>query len=319
MGANSKIEWTDHTFNPWQGCSKVSAGCKNCYAEVWAERFDLDVWGVNKPRKISAESTWKKPEMWNRQAFSEFGRKARVFCASLADVFEDHPDVTDARERLFSLIERTPNLIWLILTKRPDNVNLMIPDRWHGGQWPRNVWLGASVENQNVAGKRCFYLLETQAPLLFLSCEPLIGKLNLAGLQYNGVAFSAVEFGKIVPRSVDWIIVGGESGANARPMAFRWACALRDLALEKRIPFFFKQWGKYLPPSQQSLSHIIKNPNNYSEEDSDIVKKIVDGHEEPFFDLGKGRSGNLLDGRYWMEFPQRDMMFQDELKNGGLF
>jgi protein gp37 len=230
MGANTAIQWTDHSFNPWIGCSRISPGCVRCYAEAGARRWGQnDLWRRRGPRRVTSSAYWRKPRTWNREA-ERAGQPLKVFCASWADVFEDHPDVTEARARLWDLIEDTPWLRWQLLTKRPENAEAMVP--WGSG-WPPWVWLGASAENQDyydgpVHG-RGRVLAQTGAAVKFLSCEPLIGPLTLDGAP-----------------GIDWVIVGGESGGHARPAELAW---LRSLVAECRAAgtaVFVKQAGKVL-------------------------------------------------------------------------
>src|SRR4051812_16427350 len=146
MGMNSKIEWTHHTFNPWWGCVRISPACKHCYAETWAKRVGMnELWGKEAPRRFFTDAHWKEPLKWNREAMLA-GERRRVFCASMADVFEDRADLNQTRERLWGLIEATPHLDWLLLTKRIRHVRKLSP--WKG-KWPSNIWLGTSTENQN--------------------------------------------------------------------------------------------------------------------------------------------------------------------------
>src|SRR5271166_5607806 len=149
MGKNSKIEWTDHTFNPWWGCTKVSEACKNCYAEAWSKRVGQKVWGPTANRRFFGEKHWLEPVKWN--ADTQAGRRRRVFCASMADVFEDRRELDPWRQKLWDLIEVTPRLDWLLLTKRPELVATLA--RW-GDDWPPNVWLGTTVEDQESADFR---------------------------------------------------------------------------------------------------------------------------------------------------------------------
>jgi protein gp37 len=214
MGKNSKIEWTHHTFNPWWGCVKVSPACKHCYAEAWAKRTGNDVWGHNAPRRFLSDRHWKEPLKWP---------PGRVFCASMADVFEDREDLDPSRQRLWALIEQTPNLDWLLLTKRPECIDKTTV-------WPPNVWMGVTAENQEYASLRIPLLLETNATTRFLSCEPLLGPLNLSPWLDKGI---------------DWVIAGGESGAKARPTNPEWFRSLRDQCVNAGVPFFFKQWGQW--------------------------------------------------------------------------
>jgi protein gp37 len=150
MGKNSHIEWTHHTFNPWWGCAKVSPACQHCYAEAWAKRVGARVWGAKAPRRFFGNDHWNEPLKWNSEAKKNRIRY-RVFCASMADVFEDRIDLDLWRARLWDLIDATPYLDWLLLTKRPESVEKL--SRW-GAVWPANVWLGTTVENQECAEKR---------------------------------------------------------------------------------------------------------------------------------------------------------------------
>lgn len=219
MGENSKIEWTDHTFNAWWGCSHVHPGCANCYAEAWAKRFGVK-WGPRGIRRVATEATWKEPLKWNRAA-AKAGVRAKVFCASMADVFEDWSgpmldtkgntvhrgeawgldeltaipgvrigksvaSMSDVRRRLFNLIDSTPWLDWLLLTKRPENIRRMWPVQTHGfrpnvGNDRLNVWLGTSISDQASADKQIPELLKCRdlSPVLFLSAEPLLGQVDL--------------------------------------------------------------------------------------------------------------------------------------------
>src|SRR5690348_736847 len=192
MGEGTKIQWTDHSFNPWWGCTRVSPGCEHCYAEAFAKRTGLG-WGVAAERRFFGDKHWNEPRRWNAAAEKE-GRRHRVFCASMADVFEDRPELAPWRERLWDLIDETPWLDWQLLTKRPENVNRLVTPAWHTGAWPENVWLGTTVEDQRRAEERIPELLNCAAKVRFLSCEPLLGPvdLDLDGIQ--------------------WVIVGGESG-----------------------------------------------------------------------------------------------------------
>ena len=181
MGQDSKIEWTHHTFNHWWGCIKVSPGCEHCYAETLSKRYGHSIWGPAKTtqRRTFGEKHWVEPLKWDRLA-QVSGERKRVFCASMADVFEDHPQLPSEREKLWALIEQTPMLDWLLLTKRPENVNRMLPDMWELGGLPSNIWIGTSVENQEQADKRIPELLKVPARVRFLSCEPLLGPVDLS-------------------------------------------------------------------------------------------------------------------------------------------
>ena len=223
MGETTGIAWTDHTFNPWIGCQRVSPGCQHCYAETLNKRWGDDNWGKNAERRVTSDSNWRLPERWNRQAAAE-GKRHRVFCASMADVFEDNPQVLEARDRLFALIATTPWLDWQLLTKRPENV-LRLTEGY--GALDSNVWIGCTAEDQEHANTRIQELARIPASVRFLSCEPLLGPIDLSD----------------VLGLIDWVIVGGESGPGARPMHVDWARTIRDDCYLQSVPFFFKQWG----------------------------------------------------------------------------
>jgi protein gp37 len=180
---NSNIEWTTHTFNPWIGCTKVSDGCKNCYAEALDRRWGHKRWGPSAARVRTSAANWKNPLKWDREAKAA-GERHRVFCASLADVFDDHPSIqNDWRIDLLKLIEMTPNLDWLLLTKRPEKIEATIAETWGRSFLIHpldNVWLGTTVENQEQAEKRIPALLSVPAKVRFLSCEPLLGPVDLS-------------------------------------------------------------------------------------------------------------------------------------------
>jgi protein gp37 len=190
----------------------------------------------------------------------------------MADVFEDRDDLTSQRDRLWKLIADTPHLDWLLLTKRPQNVGRMVP--W-GGRWPRNVWLGTTVENQRWAEKRIPHLLEQPAAVSFLSCEPLLGSINLDPW------LTPVQGS----RSVGWVIVGGESGPRARPMNPDWARALRDQCDAHGVPFHFKQWGNWRPASGRLDGHEVRNVPS------------VRGNPIRMVKIGKKAAGRKLDGQ----------------------
>lgn len=225
MGTKTDISWTDHTFNPWWGCLKVSEECTHCYAETFAKRVGRNIWGpaANTDRWILSESNWMKPIQWNKQAQKDM-QFHKVFCASMADVYEDHPAVVESRKRLWDTIEETPWLIWLLLTKRPENIMKMSP--W-GQQWPDNVWVGTSVGTQARAEERIPELLKVPATVRFLSCEPLLEQVNLTPWISQ----------------LQWIICGGESGPKHRPFDPYWAKYLRTQCQEADVPYFFKQHG----------------------------------------------------------------------------
>lgn len=277
MGKNSAIEWTHHTFNPWWGCVKVSPACKHCYAETWSKRIGLKVWGARAERRFFGETHWKNPLFWNRDAEGSRERK-RVFCSSMADVFEDRYELVGWRERLWGVIASTPWLDWLLLTKRPENVAAMVP--W-GEHWPNNVWLGTTVESQEWADKRIPELLRTPAVIRFLSCEPMLGPISLS--RWLGESGNR--------GGIHWVIAGGESGLGARPMHPAWVRRLRDECCEHGVAFHFKQWGNWRPVDGSALGNARKT------ELHDL------GEAVSFENLGKKKAGRDLDGRFWDDFP----------------
>ena len=260
MGAETKIEWCHHTFNPWWGCQRVSPGCEHCYAEAFAKRVGQKVWGAETGRRLFGDKYWAEPVKWNKDARAA-GERRRVFCASMADVFEDRGDLASQREHLWRLIGATEWLDWLLLTKRPENMVKMAPASW-GQRWPRNVWAGTTVENQKAAEKRIPWLIEVPAAVRFLSCEPLLEAVNLDDVEpyylqrdphphdpkvrldclrghVKGPDDVVDEF------RIQWVIVGGESGPGARPFCLSWAYNIISDCEETGVPVFVKQLGAH--------------------------------------------------------------------------
>ena len=380
MGESTKIEWCDHTFNPWIGCSKVHAGCDHCYAEAaFDTRRGIADWGPKGSRFLTSDGNWMTPLKWNRAAecIKSFdcnagshsdacpqSRRPRVFCASLADVFEDWPatnpvlgmkrDVmrrclrckksypknnkvcdqcgdssysvdlrlSDVRQDLFALIDATQNLDWLLLTKRPENIRSM----WRTPAWSpcmdgsgivshdfvgercrrcdggfrKNVWLGTSISDQSSADKQIPELLKCRdlAPVLFLSIEPLLGPIEFSDVTRRSDAVT--QLGKKALDGINWVIVGGESGPNARPMYAKWARKIRNQCLAAGVPFFFKQWGEFVPIEDipdELMYEAIQESMTSGMKDTDNVR------------VGKKAAGRLLDGREWSEFPREPIPF----------
>jgi len=226
MGKLTTINWTDHTFNPWWGCTKVSEGCRMCYAAIYAHRYGFE-WGPSADRRLLSDNHWQEPLKWDKAA-GKNGVREKVFCASMADVFEDNQQVVSERLKLWDLIAKTPHLDWQLLTKRPQNITSMVPEAWLTGTWPINVWIGTSVEDQDAANKRIPELLKVPAAVRFLSCEPLLGPVDLKGVKEG---------------DLQWVIAGGESGPGARPMDLAWARSLKDQCQPKGIALWVKQLG----------------------------------------------------------------------------
>jgi protein gp37 len=327
MSENSKIEWTEKTWNPVTGCDKVSAGCKNCYAETMAKRLQaMGTRGydgvVNEhghwtgkinlvPDALDKPLHWRKPQL--------------VFVNSMSDLF--HEDVPfDYIDQVFDVMERCPQHTFQILTKRPERLAEYC-NLWDELPLP-NVWLGTSVEDQPAADKRIPHLLRCPAAVRFLSCEPLLGPLDLehlpsvSGFGRNLDALSSAgALGSDVPGRIDWVIVGGESGHHARPMHPEWARQLRDQCLAASVPFFFKQWGEWLPGTQYTpqlrerdsdgpcsrFDCLDWSPTGTFCKDGKPGWIAADQFEdmiEPVYRVGKHAAGRLLDGREWNEYPK---------------
>lgn len=229
MAENSGISWVNHTFNPWIGCTKVSPACDHCYAETWDNRFGGERWGPRAARTRTSVQNWNKVRKWQRQAAAA-GQPAIVFCASLADVFDNHRSILpEWRNDLWSLIRETPDLVWMLLTKRPQNIARFLPDDWGDG-YP-NVALGCSIENQEEHDRRAPVLAAVPAAARFFSMEPLLGPVILDE--------------PILREHVRFVIAGGESGPGARPMRPEWARSARDQCVRAGALFHFKQWGEF--------------------------------------------------------------------------
>jgi protein gp37 len=367
MAENTKIEWATHTFNPWMGCTKVSPACKNCYAERnFDHRLKQVQWGPSGTRVLTSNENWAKPLKWNREA-KEKGVRHRVFCASLADVFEDWKgpivnskgergvvtcadsvwftngpvsncrDLTmdDVRTQLFALIDATPNLDWLLLTKRPENIRRMWVDvfcdnhiceasKSTGIFCPHdscdlddgvraagrsNVWLGTTVEDQENANKRIHHLLGCRdlARVLFLSCEPLLGGLEIEpflSLDATECCPGCDEIGCNCG-AIDWVIAGGESGPEARPTDPEWFRSLRDQCQTAGVPFHFKQWGEWVPSDHDSVKMSDNEVCPWNDKPrSDVIDtKQRDNSNTVMCRVGKVRAGRLLDGVTHNGFP----------------
>lgn len=294
MGKETGISWTNHTFNPWHGCDRVSPACDNCYAERTDRRFGVSHWGAEAPRRFMGDKYWAQPLKWDAEAKSD-GVRRRVFCASMADVFEDRRDLDEHRGRLWRLINATPNLDWLLLTKRPERFAQFLP--WMatpadfasvgvaiaedggpipiGKSWP-NVWLGVTAENNEQAKIRITILRSIPAVVHFVSCEPILE--HITADTWNAVLTrdDATIMGNLNP--VDWLIVGDESGHGARAAQVDWIRTAREAALRHDVAFHFKQWAG----------------------------KDVTGIAHEFGGDRNGRKIHLpiLDGKRWPEFPR---------------
>lgn len=337
MSENTKIEWCDATFNPWIGCTKISPACEHCYAAVSTPARARDIeWGAGKPRVRTSAANWKQPLRWNNDAYL-FGEckqcghrgnrkedtvcdvcgghapeaRRRVFCASLADVFDSEVD-PQWRADLFDLIELTPHLDWLILTKRIGNVFRLAPSvDWFAAH--KNVWLGITICNQEEADRDIPKLLDVPACVRFLSCEPLLDDIDIS----NWI-FGRAEPCPQCPKDIDcdcgwtgrhelngeaalhWVIVGGESGHHARPMNPEWARSLRDQCSSTGLPFFFKQFGEFAP---ENAIFDDGSPSHDSFRRNAVMHICNSG--ERLYRVGKRRAGRHLDGVEWSQWPNQ--------------
>lgn len=317
---DSKIEWTTHTFNPWKGCTKISAGCANCYAERQSHRNPavLGNWGKGAPRVPASEAKWNEVLQWHRKAEKawkswDYERRVcdangiehtqpepereRVFCASMADWLDEEVPI-EWLARLLDLINTTPFLDWLLLTKRPQNFFPRVSEATGWGTdnivCPPNVWVGTSVENQEAADARIPQLLKIPARVRFLSCEPLLDRVSIVCVQHEGRALYPLP-------QIHWVIAGGESGPKARPMHSDWSRSLREQCRLAKVPFLFKQWGEWMPQE-----HADASPDVQAAHDARRTEGWP-GHKWPDATLslrvGKKLAGRNLDGVIHHAFP----------------
>jgi len=370
---DSAIEWTDHTFNPWIGCTKVDELCAHCYAETLDQKrmsktldggtpaAPVSHWGPGAPRHRTSVSYWKEPRKWNREAapFTYGGQRPareadafgwrphrpRVFCASLADWLDDEVPIEWLADLLL-LIHETPNLTWQLLTKRPENfaprINSILEDwkglgqligegdrttpfgdwltAWRSGRAPANVWFGVSAGTQKGIEKRIPVLHTIPAVVRFLSCEPMLEFVELYSAlkvcaawpgEFRGwrdAPNARVQWSRqsLMPTgwrdAVDWVICGGESTVDPkvmpRPLHPHWAQCLRDQCAAAGVPFFFKQWGDWVPYDQGAAYM-----DGFKE-----TRLLGDGHVKasgwPVYLVGKKNAGAMLDGREHRAFPE---------------
>lgn len=285
MAENSGIEWTDHTFNPWIGCTKVGPGCDHCYAEqLMDKRHHRVEWGGE--RSLTGDATWAAPLRYERQAltfFAKHGRRQRIFCSSLADVFDNHRSILpEWRARLAQLILATPSLDWLLLTKRIGNALDFLIEMFPNGV-PAHIRIGATIVNQQEWDRDRRKIAQVRVACVqrpFLSMEPLLGPVDLT----TDPAYH---------RYVGWVIVGGESGPDARMMNPWAAMDLRDQCARGLVPFLFKQWGAWAPTIDSP------RPGDVVSMDSEaFIRRGVTMRR-----MSKKDAGRTLDGRTHTEFP----------------
>lgn len=326
MAKNSEIEWTDHTWSPWEGCQKTgSLACEHCYAEARNARFGGGIapnWGPHAERRPTAEASWRKALAWDRAAAAR-GKPERVF-PSLCDPFDNKAPV-GVRVRFGKLIVATPNLIWLLLTKRIGNAATMLAEMFPDGV-PPNVWLGATVVTQEEADRDVPKLLAIAGPRVrFLSMEPLLGPVDLTRCRVGTGTGEGEWAGKTIHLNIDalrgarsiklpaldWVIVGGESGLGARPMHPDWARGLRTQCVKAGVPFLFKQWGSCLPgdfdgeDENGNPAYEIDDcagPPDYDDLGRGRFVPAIDG--QPYIRFAHKRTGRMLDGRTHDGFPE---------------
>lgn len=235
MAETTGISWTNHTFNIAWGCSKVSPGCQFCYADVLSNRFGMDIWGLNKPRRTFGLKHWNDPLRWNKKAVKE-NKKSMAFCSSMCDIFEDHPTIIEELKKLWSLIKSTPNLEWQLLTKRSERILESLPPDW--GEGYPNAWLGVSVENKDYE-YRADHLRAAPCKIRFISYEPALGPLDNFNL-----------------KGISWVIYGGESGDSFRQDDPQWARNMLKLCRDNNVAFFYKQSSSRLSGTNPYLDGI---------------------------------------------------------------
>lgn len=346
-GQNVGISWTDYTANAWEGCTKVHAGCDNCYAETICHRWGKDVWGNDKPRRY-VKSFFSNLNKYQKEAARE-GRMKTVFVGSMMDVFEKPMPMIDGngepvmsdilfpnaepcwplttgdvRRKFFRQIEAGiyPNLLFLLLTKRPSNINKYIPEVWLSDAAPDNVMFGTSVVNQETADKLIPQLLEVKGNR-FLSMEPLLGPVDLdewisesaetrcrshyrrtkhdcawMGGESGLFACEDCDAQDYIPhRTIDWVIVGGESGPKARPMRPEWAQSIQMQCAEAGVKFHFKQWGEWIAMSQAMHPVELADGEEYSISLKFPDNGIIKIGDDAMVRSGKKANGRLLDGK----------------------
>lgn len=300
----SDIEWTTYTHNIWWGCDEVGdpqeeegidPACVGCYARVraenpywWGKKTIFPVWGQDVGRRFFEDSHYQEPLKWQSKA-ERAGIQERVFCMSMGDWAEGRQDQRPLLDRwLWPMIDRTPNLIWLLLTKRPQLANSLVPQKWRDEGWPVNAWPGTTAVNQKWWDIRLPHLMKIPAKRHFVSAEPLMGPIDMG------------------PHRPEWVITGGQSGKIAKPTRPDWFRSLRDQCVANGIPFHHKQNGEFAP------GELVEGTRSYPTKqwfddrwiDCDDDWQTEMDHGEILYRIGKKAAGRLLDGRTWDQFPE---------------
>lgn len=303
MGDNSKIEWTDATWNPVTGCTKVSAGCKNCYAERIMKRTHPG--RAFTDLLIHDKNTLDRPLHWKRPR--------RIFVNSMSDLFHEGLPTLFV-DAVFQTMAAAKQHTFQILTKRPERMLGYISKSAYLSNSPLpNVWLGVSCEDQKTADERVPLLLDVPAAVRFVSCEPLLGAINLVNIIKHNIE-REIGVKSIDKQSfLDWVIVGGESGPHARPMHPTWIQSLKDQCEAAGVPFFFKQWGEWIAASQKFHTELIK-PESIGDlqcqwlqidgASRPIGHGLMESHDMLMMRVGKRNAGRLLDGVEWNQYPE---------------
>jgi protein gp37 len=282
MAEITKIEWVDHTFNPWIGCTRISPACDNCYAAAMSHRRGWARFEARAPRKRTSEAYWKQLRRWNRKA-QDAGVRRKVFGPSLADPFD--AEVSDAwRDDYVAEIAACDRLDFILLTKRPQVARKYFDRR----PVPDNLWPGVTAENQKMLELRAPAILSIAARGHVLSAEPLLEPLDLGAVAAGNDCSGSRRF--------TWVIAGGESGPKARPSHPDWFRSLRDQCADAGIPFFLKQWGEWRPASGESSGVSAKRvhvwPHMWPMPSPQVMEKV-----------GKKAAGASLDGRVHRAVP----------------
>lgn len=319
MAHTSKIEWTMATWNPWYGCHKISQGCKNCYMFR-----DMPKYGKDANVVTRSKTCFYDPLKWSEPR--------TIFTCSWSDFFIEEADAW--RDEAFAIMALTPQHTYQVLTKRPERMLDYLTNHWPSGiaehlrrlgKVPadqgvslstkngvlHNVWLGVSIEDQKTADERIPLLLQTPAETRWLSIEPLLGPVNLWRIPWGGLPTDVLQGWEVPQTGIRWVVVGGESGPDARPMHPDWPRSIRDQCVAAGVPFFFKQWGEWY--GGPNCGEAVETGPYRICRGGTVENVDYERHPDYFFlvgaesvvrRLGKKKAGRILDGRTWDEMPE---------------